>query len=403
MSTKRYLIIIFLVLLATSLFAYLVTKKVGNRASMFNTFIDQVNNVLKTHNPILSKVEQDVLKSQGRINLIENPTDEHVFEILKQYSNSYVRRDDPFNKNGNIHTKAFTYIKNPNDEQKLRAIGYNPHVLEYIPEPTEEMMLKAVSKDGNAIQWIENPTVAVMLAAVKQKPSSVRYIRIRPPEEVMLAAATAEGKSLDKIREPSEAVIIAAIDSDLEAFKDVENPSETVLAEKKFVEQILADSKYVQSLTNPTEEELLHIISIDPLSIRFIKNPSEALQLAALKEDWTLGKVIENLTSKANELYESNKNEANINYEECVNQKTLEYKNAEKVPGELLVSFVPNTREIDQTDLISGLGLEIKERFKSINGFILTHIRDLPIAVCELKKNPLIKDVSPNFIAHIAS
>ncbi|MBU1017658.1 DUF4116 domain-containing protein [Patescibacteria group bacterium] len=401
MSTKKYLTIIILVLLLVSVSAYLVTNKVKNRTPKDNFVIEYVNDVLESHDPILSKVERDVIGSQGRINLIENPTDEHVFEILRRHPDSYVRRNDPFSKTGNIYTKAFTYIKNPTEEQKLRAISLNPHVLEHIKDPTEEMMLKAVSIDGNAIQWLDyQPNLEVMLAAVRQKPSSVRYIYGKPPEEVLIEAVKNEGKVLGKIREPNEAVMFAAIDSDLEAFEAIENPSEAIIIEKEFVEQILVDQNYIQTLANPTEEELLHIVSIDPLSVRFIDNPTEALQLVALGRNWMVGGMIDNLTTKAVELYESSKNEADIRYEKCLEERNEEYKNAEYVPGELLVSFVSNTRTADQKAVIDQLFFEIKEPFRSINGFILINVKDLPTAVCELEKNPLVKNASPNFIAH---
>ena len=68
---------------------------------------------------------------------------------------------------------------------------------------------------------------------------------------------------------------------------------------------VYKNGKLIKFIDNPSEEVQLAAVKKNPYSIQFIKNPSERLQLAAVEQDPYSILYIENPTEKVKQLAKS--------------------------------------------------------------------------------------------------
>jgi len=161
----------------------------------------------------------------------------------------------------------------------FEPISRENHSILLIKNPTEQDRLRAVEQDGDAVRYIDNPSEAVQLTAVKQWPNAIQHID-NPSEAVQLAAVKHEGVVLMHLDNPSNAVKLAAVNNDGYAIKYIDNPTEEM--------QLAAVKNYgpvIEYLSDPSEAVQLAAVRQNYQAIYFINNPSEAIQLAAVEHN----------------------------------------------------------------------------------------------------------------------
>ena len=163
-------------------------------------------------------------------------------------------------------------------------------VLEVIPnrfKSTEEYNLSAVTQDGYAIRDIKNPSEQVQLAAVKQNGLAIEWIikkGITPSEQVQLAAVTQSKYALLFIKKPYEQVQLAAVKKYDDMIRFIKNPSEAVKLAASEAVQLTAVQQLgtaIRYIDNPSEAVQLAAVTQNDNAIKYIENPSEAVKKAA--------------------------------------------------------------------------------------------------------------------------
>lgn len=180
------------------------------------------------------------------------------------------------------------------EEEQLLRVGQNIEAIRFIENPSEEAQLAAVEQDGLLIEYIENPSEVVKIAAVTQDGSAIKYIE-NPSEAVQMAAVSKEGGMLYFIFNPdslrysdkkdevqidylSEAVQLSAVQNDTfgDAIKYIENPSEEVQ-----LAAVHKNANAIKYIKNPSEEVQLVAVTQDGWVIQHIENPSDRVKVLA--------------------------------------------------------------------------------------------------------------------------
>ena len=159
----------------------------------------------------------------------------------------------------------------PKVYEKLNLIAVNnPFALQYIKNPSQRVILKAIKKNGQVIKFLKEATDEMFKIILEQNGTFIRFID-----------------------SPTEKQKILAIKNDISSIKFIQ----------------------VQSL----EFQLLFIKLLDttkyPELIKELLNPSEYLQIAILKKDFKLIKMIKKPTQMAYDFaFKLNSEEKNPNF-----------------------------------------------------------------------------------------
>ena len=272
---------------------YCINKKVY-KDTIDSSFIGDINK--------LSKQEQlKILKEVGsEIKNIKNPSEDLQLvavnndgKNLKYILKNGIKPSDRVQiaailntSNTDISMDIFTDLIDhgiePCDRVKLEAVKADPSIIQYITNPDEKLQLIAVNNDWDSLIHILNnnitPSEKVQLLAIRYSDEcSVALIKslldhnIELTEKVKLAAVKLNSKCIKIMLEhgiiPSEQLQLIAIRND--DFDD-----------EKYIIQYLND--YDVKLS---EKVQLASIQSDSRSIRYIKSPSEDVQLAAVSDN----------------------------------------------------------------------------------------------------------------------
>ena len=192
------------------------------------------------------------------------------------------------------------------DARSLFELKKNSYDLSKVSQPTERAFLEAVRHGPDALQNINNPSEAVQILAVTFKPDAIRFVR-NQSEAVQLAATTIKfdekekiGRALNVLRalryikNPSERVeneIVSTLgilnractaQELLEIYRNLEGYS---LPIRKAV--LSVEPSVIRYIAEPGEEVQLAAVMARGDVIQFIPNPSEAFKLAAITQDGT--------------------------------------------------------------------------------------------------------------------
>jgi hypothetical protein len=166
----------------------------------------------------------------------------------------------------------------------LECVKRKPSIIQYVNNPSEEVQLEGVKHTGYNIEYLYNPAEVVQIAAVKNSAIALSHIQ-NPSEEVQLAAVRSHSLALGTIFSkgitPSENVVTSAI---------ILNPINAIYHLREYDVLI-------------SEELKMMAVNINGKSIQFMYNPSEELQLAAIKNSLYAFGNIKNPTEKARLLY----------------------------------------------------------------------------------------------------
>lgn len=228
------------------------------------------------------------------------------------------------------HWANITYISNPSKAVQIAAVEQDAKALEYIIEdgivPSEEVQLAAVIAHATAMRYIVDagfiPSEQVQLESIKNNSLTLRYIiRVTKPSlQIQLTALEDEPwlvKYLDKVLHPEilkmpnfkRAILKELIESIknnelnhatniLKVLKqnNAKWPELDILVKKlkdKNVAIPVTENNKQQSeedeFKSLSHDEQIKKIKDNGYFIRYIKNPSEELQLAAVKSDGDWG------------------------------------------------------------------------------------------------------------------
>ena len=181
---------------------------------------------------------------------------------------------------------------------QISAINKNGAVLDRINNPVQAVQLAAVKKENLGLKTIiergAKPNEAVQLAAVTQHGPAIGFLKaadITPSEAVQMAAVNQSGTAIHSIISngivPSDEVQIAAVTQNPEAIKFI--ITDLKIAPSHAV-QMAAVKRYggtFRMLINhgiiPSRDVQEEAIARDGISIQYLENPNERLQLAAVK------------------------------------------------------------------------------------------------------------------------
>ena len=148
-----------------------------------------------------------------------------------------------------------------------------------IENPTEEQQLEAIKLNWYAISLIENPTVAAQKAAFAQNVQAILYVKNGLCEDLKAAL-----NLLD------EASLLTALNGDPNILKFVTNPDLLKAA-------IRADWKIVRKIDNASDELWAEAVRVNADALKYVRDPGEAVLVAAVERDWTYLQEIEHPTA----------------------------------------------------------------------------------------------------------
>ena len=176
------------------------------------------------------------------------------------------------------------YISNPSQDVQLAAINTNPRAIGLINNPTEDAQLMAVNRNAGTIITIREPTNAVYMAAIKGDPHTIQYVKVQPKSILDACKYQILKYILKRIKDgtmhsPDELILRniqhtnwPELDIILKSLKS----GATKLDEIRRSPIVRVD--------NETEKDQIEAITKDWRSIKFLKNPSLNVQLAAVKQ-----------------------------------------------------------------------------------------------------------------------
>jgi hypothetical protein len=172
---------------------------------------------------------------------------------------------------------------------ELRRIYQNLDncMLKDVEIQTPEVCFNAVSKNAYDLLYIKEQTSELCLAAVRQNPRIIKYIDPKyQTAEIALAVVKKEGWLLEYIdpQVQTDEVCLTAIHSSRSAIRDVANQKPEYCMEALKAGARLGDIK----TQFRTQEIVNYAIQKEPSDISYINNPSEELQLEAVRQDGTV-------------------------------------------------------------------------------------------------------------------
>jgi hypothetical protein len=160
-------------------------------------------------------------------------------------------------------TGSYNKFRNMDLQAQMKAVLDNTKELRFMPNPSREFIDKVLLKEPHAIRWVRNPS-----------------------EQLQIATVEKDGTAIDSIIKagikPSIAVMKAAVKTTPDSIKYINNPPEEIQMDF-FHKSIRSDVKIIK---NPTEALQLAAVKRDPKNIYiFLQKkiiPSEAVQLATV-------------------------------------------------------------------------------------------------------------------------
>ncbi len=204
-----------------------------------------------------------------------------------------------------------------NDELMKKIVENEPEWLMFIKDPSEDVQLAAVRKSAYNIIYIKNPTENVQLEVVRRDGEKIKWIMdngITTSKDVQLAAVSYHGSCIRHIENPSEPIQLAAVKNFADSITYIKNPYPSVIKlykELTFENVLLGvvenngdDIRYIiEKGFEPSERVQLAAVKNDGNAIKYIKNPSEKVQLSAIKNNIKAFEFIKNPYPSVIKLY----------------------------------------------------------------------------------------------------
>lgn len=78
-------------------------------------------------------------------------------------------------------SEVITRSKLNTEEERLKAVSHNGHIIRFIENPSEAVQLAAMRQNGYALQHIEDQSPAVQMTAISNDPNAIEFIRSMDP------------------------------------------------------------------------------------------------------------------------------------------------------------------------------------------------------------------------------
>ena len=268
-----------------------------------------------------------IKKSPNVIGIINNLTDKMAHVAVSIDAGAIVYIDNPSRKLMEIAVKnnpiIIRHIDNPPMDLIQYAIGMNPGIitrLDNISELPEEVILTAIENDdGHGIfQYIHSLAIPITremaMAAVKNNGYAIQYIDAEMQDEKMQRAAVeSRAMAIGYCDNPSLDLMKYAIKNDSDSISNIKNPPKEIqmMAVKYYPKNVLSivdnldpDVLFYAIKKDPfiagyasirhllTDRMKEFLVKNDPLDIIYIRNPSEELQLIAIRKDPTVYRLV---------------------------------------------------------------------------------------------------------------
>lgn len=315
------------------------------------TYIKEIKNPSEELKTIAVRLDGETIQ------YIENPSEElqlmavgNLSSVIRFIKNPYESAQEVALSNSGILIK---YIKNPSEKMKKVAVENTGSAIFHIENPSEELMIIAVSNSRTIfntmvqhgmditekvkrvavetfpqnILYIENPSEELMIIAVtkgtfvleqlieydievteKVKQEAIKYFPSNiaaienPSEELKRLALTQNPLTIQSIENPTISDIELALKQDPETLKVIREVHEDIdIPEETLLNVVEEEPNMIAFIDNPSEAVQLQAVRRRGLSIQFLNNPSEEVQIEAIKETFMAIAKINNPTEKAKE------------------------------------------------------------------------------------------------------
>lgn len=181
--------------------------------------------------------------------------------------------------------KDFVY---ESEKTWMRAVRADRKLLAKVPECfcTLKFQKLILNADWRSIRYIKNPCPEIQYHAIEKNPLAIKYIDVQD-EGVVRAVLKQDWKYLKFVKD--ENLLKQFINDDADLIKFVKKPSEElqVCAVHKQPEDI----KYI---SNPTTRVQLYVVGKNPKLIQYIKKPEASVQMVAFRQDKSCANLIDN-------------------------------------------------------------------------------------------------------------
>jgi hypothetical protein len=172
------------------------------------------------------------------------------------------KKYDGENKKARL-ARGYDKFRNMDLQAQMTAVLDNPKELRFMPNPSREFIDKVLLKEPQAIRWVRNPSEQLQIATVKKDGNAI--------ESIIQAGI-----------KPSIAVMKAAVNTTPPSIKYINNPPEEI--QMDFFHRSIHSN--IMLIKNPTEALQLAAVKRDPKNIWIFTQkkiiPSEAVQLATV-------------------------------------------------------------------------------------------------------------------------
>ena len=193
------------------------------------------------------------------IGKIETPSKELQMYAAKRAVNAlgYLKHIDPEVAEYIFKSDDVNFFHYPqlDENSQLIALIYHPEAFKSFKNTSEKVKKFAIQQDANNVLVIENPDVELLTLAIEK-----------------------DFKIIQKIKKQTEELQILAMKQDIEAFNYISKFEGD--AKKYFLK---ASGLFLEDGKSADFETQINVIKKLPWAIEFVKNPSESLQLAAVK------------------------------------------------------------------------------------------------------------------------
>lgn len=254
------------------------------------------------------------------IYFINNPTREMKLRAIRKDPLSIRLIDNlepefcelAFSLNKELATYIVRDICYHSNEIIFEAIKQCPNIIREIKSPTDEMIKEAVKNDGYLLEFFDVSDKTTQWLALNDTPNAIKYIK-NPSDEMCIYVLDQDPENIRLINNPSDKICEYAIKLTDNAYQDISDKN--VLAEYYGVDindiedmedininnnDCVINDSYIWQYDNMelTEEDHIRYIKQNPSYFTSIKDPSERVKLAALKEDGDLIRHIKNPTKE---------------------------------------------------------------------------------------------------------
>lgn len=171
------------------------------------------------------------------------------------------------------------FVREPSERVESIAVSHDWRNIEHISDPSTNLQMLAVTRNGAALEFIHNPSEAVVDTALKTSPSAIEWVRA-PSVDQQLQAVKRSGSVIQYIKDPPPEVQLAAVEQYKNAYHHIKDPSSDVVVYiARHAYQLLEDLDQ-----KPAAMQTL-CVEIQPLCVLLLRDPSEELQVMAVKAD----------------------------------------------------------------------------------------------------------------------